>query len=216
MDDDAATAFRQGVEHANDSVRVANSCRWLVDYYLDHGRTNDAEKLAMMAADVYSFRGLETAAHLMERMGRLAEAEVYLNNAAERYDDKKILLGFYIRQDAAAPNGPYARKRRSLESEVFPDGLQRVTLRDFNAPPKDGCIINSTNDRLTRWGLNKGDVIVALDGFRVHTDGEYSIVRHLDADPKMTLIVWHDGKYQEFQLELFDRYLGVEMAAYKR
>ena len=75
--DEAAVAYRKGIDGDPDRVGAANESRWLVDYYFDHARTRDAERLAGEAARTGSERGLFVKARLLERMGRLAEAEEY-------------------------------------------------------------------------------------------------------------------------------------------
>jgi hypothetical protein len=167
-----------------------------------------------MAAEVYSYQGLEIMARLLERLGRLDEAEDYFGKINERYTDNGPLFAFYLRQDNAHPGGAYARKRQRFEHRVFPDGLQRVTLKDFGGSPSDGAQFTASNATLEYWKLKAGDVVVALDGYRIHNEEQYGTVRNFSDSPKMALIVWHDGRYAEFSVELQTRRFGVNLATY--
>src|SRR5438067_5692750 len=82
----AAVAYQKAFERAEDRVYMANSSRWIVDYYFDNGRIDDALKIATDAAEVYSHAGLCTMGHLMERMKRYTEAERYYKRVREVYE----------------------------------------------------------------------------------------------------------------------------------
>ena len=68
MTTEAERAYRQAFEKAPDRVQMANSCDWLINHYFDTNRRDEAVMVAKDAAEVYSFRGLESAGKLMERM----------------------------------------------------------------------------------------------------------------------------------------------------
>jgi tetratricopeptide (TPR) repeat protein len=216
LDSEAAAAYQKAVELASDRVRVANNCQWLVNYYYDHGSRDQALNIAEMAAGVYSYRGLETAARLMERAGRLDRAETYFQNISERYEDSMPLFGFYFRQDTAQPGGAYSRKLKDAERKDFPNGLERVALQNFQSPPVDGAAFSSASHTLEKWGLKAGDVVVALDGYRVRTEQQYLGVRSISNDPKMVLIVWRDGQYRQVDVTLDGRRFGVDLKTYHR
>jgi tetratricopeptide (TPR) repeat protein len=211
---EAAAAYQKAVDIAPNRVWVANDCGWLVDYYYDHGQQEKALEVATMAAEVYSHQGLEIMARLLERLGRLDEAEDYFGKINERYDDSGPLFAFYIRQDNAHPGGSYSRKRLRYEHRLFPNGLQHVTLKDFSGSPSDGAQFTASNSTLDYWKLKAGDVVVAFDGYRIHNEDQYVTVRSFSDSPKMVLIVWHDGRYAEFPLELQGRRFGVNLVTY--
>jgi hypothetical protein len=52
-------------------------------------------------------------------------------------------------------------------------------------------------EKLRRFGIRAGDRVVALDGYRVRTVQQYLAVRSFSDAPKMTAVVWRDGRYQE-------------------
>jgi S1-C subfamily serine protease len=52
---------------------------------------------------------------------------------------------------------------------------------------------------LVQAGIRAGDVVVALDGYRVLDGNHYGSVKALGIGPKMVLTVWHDGRYVEIE-----------------
>ena len=65
-------------------------------------------------------------------------------------------------------------------------------------------------------GLNKGDVLVAVRGIRVHNVEQLAIARDLDPAPEVKVIVWRDGNYRECNVILSEGHrLGFELRAYK-
>lgn len=210
---EAAEAYRAAFEKAHDRVRMANCCDWIVNYDFDHGRKDEALKIATDAAEVYSYRGLETMAHLMERMEKWEAAEKYYGNIAERYSDQGPLASFYMRHQEKNPKMAAALKR--ITDEVYPDGVEKATLASFNGAPKDGAVIMSTNTHTTRAHLKKGDVIVALDGYRVHSMEQYTWVRALaHHDVPLNLIVWNGSKYTDVKANPPKRRFECDMITY--
>jgi len=83
---------------------MANKSQWLVDYCFDHGRKDDALKIATEAGKVYSYYGLACLGHLMERMERWKEAETAYLNIEERYQKRAPLNEFYLRYHSKDPS----------------------------------------------------------------------------------------------------------------
>jgi tetratricopeptide (TPR) repeat protein len=205
----AAAAYERAVNKALDRVSVANNCDWLVNYYFDQGMTEKAIKVASMAAEVYSGGGLQIMGRTLERMGRYAEAEAYYQKIAKRYDKSADLDQFYIRREHRAPDGPYRTQAAAAAKAVFPAGIQRVSLADFHAPPTDGQPVEEPLlPKFRRFGARLGDVIVALDGFRVQNAAQYFCIRGLSDDPNMTAIVWRNGRYEEIKGQFKRRRFG--------
>ena len=113
--DQAVEAYQKAVDLAPGRVGVSNSVDWLVNYYYDHNNTKKALEVADMAADVYSYRGLETKAKLMERMKNYVEAEKLYAAIDERYDDKRIVFKFYERAFRATNDAEYQRKMDAMK-----------------------------------------------------------------------------------------------------
>ena len=196
LDDAAAAAYEAAVSGARDRVAVANRCEWLVYHYLDSGRERDALSVAEQAAETFSARGILTLARLLERLGRVADALSWFKKEAERYDDARNLEEFQMRRERRAPGGDLEPARAALRKH-FPRGLERVDLRDFLAAPPRGVEIREWSLKLSSLGLDAGDVIVALDGYRTASYEQYRIVRDLSDDPQLHLVVWHGDRYVE-------------------
>ena len=213
MPAEAAVAYQKAFELAEDRVYMANSSRWIVDYYFDHGRVDDALKIATDAADVYSHAGLCTMAHLMERMKRYSEAERYYEKVHKRYDDQAVLDTFYLRNRDNAPE--YARRSDQLKAAAFPRGMENAHLHDFNGPPSDGVSIATSNNLVRGAHLKEGDVIVAINNVRVHSEKQYILVRDMDPDPNMILVVWNGAQYSERKVNVPNRRFYCKLADFK-
>lgn len=194
---EAAAAYERAVERAQDRVGVANQVGWLVDYYFRRGDKAKAERVARMAAEVYSERGLMIMADLMERMGRYPEAADYYQKIKERYEHDTLLKRFYVRYRHDVGGPLFAAEADAATKEVFPVGLQRVKPTDFSLAPTDGVSVAASPEVQQRTGLAQGDVIVAIDGYRVRTVEQYGAIRTFRATGKRPLLVWHQGAYVE-------------------
>jgi tetratricopeptide (TPR) repeat protein len=195
----AAQAYQNGFDHATDRVSVSNCIDWLVNYYYDHGRRDDALRIATDAADVYSQQGLVTLANLLDRMGQLDQAEAWLKKAEQRYpkSTKDDLLEFYTRNREKST--AYAAAEKEFRSAVFPSGIEYVGLADFHQPPSDGVILTGISERTAKAQLQQGDIFVGLNGYRIHNVKQYNAARHPNSNPNVTFILWRGGKYVELK-----------------
>jgi hypothetical protein len=212
--DEAAVAYQKGFDGSRDRVRAANEIRWLVDYYFDHGEARKAESVARAAAEVYSEGGLFVMARLMERMERLREAEEYYRRIQERYDEGDALVGFYYRRARVDKDASYEARLRSALALALPSGLEPFDRASLPPAPQDGAVFKGANDNTKRYGIQWGNVVVAVDGFRVHDNPAYNVVRALSQSPKMKLVVWRGKSYDEIEVELWDRRFRVDMDSY--
>jgi hypothetical protein len=210
----AAEAFQLYVDKAADRVRVSNTCQWLVDYYFENGRKDKAVEVAKMAAEVYSYSGLETYAGLLDRMGDLTGAEENYQRIAERYDSSAPLYLFYKRHEGQM--GDIGGKAKAMEAKVFPEGMRAASLGDFSGKPKTGVSINGESDLLRKNGLNEGDIIVAIEGWRADTFDQYSFIRELSESPRFRVIVYQNGQYREVVADAEGRRFGVDMTTLRQ
>jgi hypothetical protein len=192
--DAAARAYQKAVDGARDRVYVANSVEWLVNYYHDHGDTAKALALATMAAEAYSEKGLETMARYQERLKNYDEAERYYKAAEERYGQGR-LADFYLRYQKQVGGDRFAREAKAASERVFPSGLKKVALSDLQAPANGVLVTNPANGQ--GWGLRVGDVVVALDGYRVENTSQYAFAKALSQEPKMRLFVQRGNGFVE-------------------
>jgi hypothetical protein len=100
--------------------------------------------------------------------------------------------------------------------QVFPGGLEPVSLDDFEGPPADGVVIKSTSAALEPTGLTRGSVVVALDGHAVHSWSQYAVVRALRDTDDMSIIAWDRGRYRQIDVAMPGRKFGVDMRSYER
>ena len=99
---------------------------------------------------------------------------------------------------------------------LFPLGIQKVKLQDFQAPPTDGVVFEQDSDLLHSAGLSSGDVIVAVYGIRIYDTFQYNYGRDLYSTPELDLIVWinHDHVYREIKSSPPNHRFGVSIHAY--
>ncbi len=179
MEPEAAQAYQAMLDHEAeiDAVQVSNGCSWLVNYYYEHGQAERALTIARHVADAYSYAGLETLASLLERMGRHEEAESYYQKIDERYHDAQPLGSFHARQADAHPED--REKAKDAEREVFPGGMEDITLARLSGKPDKGVIVKEENSLSRAAGLKLGAIIVGFDGKRVSNVEQYRYVRGL-------------------------------------
>lgn len=213
--DEAAVAYQAAFDKAPDRVWMANSSEWIVNYYYDKGRKEDALKIAMHAAEVYSSSGLQTAARLMERMEKWEEAAGYYAAIAERYDAPGELMQFASRRKEHDPQ--MAALYQKMVGVSFPTGMKKVALSDFAGEPRKGVKVTGTSEHTHRWKLRAGDIIVALDGIRVENFPQYDAVRSLQrGSTPLALIIWDGMRYRELSASVPDRRFGCGMDTYDR
>jgi hypothetical protein len=185
-----------------------------VTYDCDHGRKEEAFRLAREAAATYSGAGLGTLARLLERTGDLVGAERYFRAIFDRYESSpQFLIGFYRRhvEDPGLRSG-----LRRLEVEVFPRGLARARGEATPSPPEDGVLITGSSPSLAEAGLQPGNVIVALDGYRVRDLRPYNWIRFLSPhDAPMRLTVWAGAGVREIQAHPRERWFDATMENYR-
>jgi hypothetical protein len=209
--DEAAVAYQKGFDRARDPVVTANNSRWLVDYYFDHDQAAKAEAVARQAAETYSGPGLFSMARLMERMGRLGEAEEYYRRMLDRYGNAGPLAGFYFRQAHDLKKAAYEAKLKAAMALALPAGLEPFDRSSLPPAPTDGVVVRGANDNTKRNGIQWGHVIVGFDGFRIRSFEAYDLVRELSQSPRMKLVVWRGRSYDDVEVELWDRRFRVDL-----
>ena len=159
-----------------DVVTLANSSAWLVSYYERNGQMQRAYDLAERAAATGSGGGMITLARLYERRARLDEALALHARTSNRYArSDHELAGFLYRQAIVAKRPEYAERWRTIERKVFPNGLQ-VLPAAMNEPPATGVFVYEDSNITRRVRLQVGDIIVGVDGWRVHDKEQYNAV----------------------------------------
>ncbi len=213
--EEAVAVDRKFFDGARDRVKASNLVRRLVDWDFEHGRKQEALSVAQRAAEVASFRGIETLALLLEKMGRHREAEMRFEEIKDHYGDVGELMAFYDRRITAG-DARYAARRQATVESLFPAGMEKTSLTDLSGPPSDGVMLRGSSKELDKVGLRSSDIVVGLDGTRVHTYEQYDAVRGMLEGTDMTLIVWTQGHYREVRASPPNHRFGVDMQTYQR
>jgi hypothetical protein len=187
---EAARIYERVLKEARDRVLASNDMAWLAAYYLETGKPQEAERVGHEVASVGSWEGLDVLGNVLEQTGRLSEAEKVFKTIEARYQDRAPIDLFYLRAQRLKPGGVYEDAARRAMERVFPGGLERATLADFNGPPTHGVTIREDAAGVRRLGLARNDVIVALDGYRTRNYAQYRALRGFTRDKKMALVVW--------------------------
>jgi Tfp pilus assembly protein PilF len=214
-EDKAAQYYEQACDNDPDSVRVSNMALWRVRYYLKKGQTDKARQIAADGAEVYSCVGLQAEAIFFEMTGNYDEAFNWFAKNEERYNDSASLIDFCMRYKIKTGNNRFDSEVQKRISKIFPNGMEKVSLKNFSGPPADGVLIRQENDLLTSAGLRMGDVIVAVYGVRVHNFAQYSYGRGLKDTPKLDLIVWQGNTYREFTPAPPNHLFGADFGDYR-
>ena len=213
----AVPVFERALAEEPDAIEVAAQSGWLVGQYLRSGRRGRARELATQAGEVYSSAGLEVLASYLEKTGDFAGAERTLRATKERYPDGDFrvqFLGLYYRAGHLRKVPAYEAKFREESRALFPHGLEEVDLATLTGPPTDGAKVQNVSPPLRRAHIEGGEVIVALDGLRVHSPEQYDAVRAFDDSPDVRWIVWRAPGYREVKLRSVDRRFHFQMQPY--
>ncbi len=213
-DGKAAIYIDKACDTDPDSVRVSNHAVWRVRYYLKQGQTDKARAIADSAGEVYSSVGLESKAIFFETTSNYDDALEWYAKMDERYDQPGPLLLFCARYRLRTGDTRFEPEAQKRIRKLFPKGIENVSLKDFQGQPADGVWIKQESDLLKSAGMQKGDVIVALYGVRVHNFKQYTYARELKDTPEMDLIVWHGGAYHEFKASPPNHLFGLDFRDY--
>lgn len=216
MGDEAAAVqvYERALSDVADALTAAGNCRWLVGYYLQTGKRDRARQLAEMAGRTYSGAGLLTLASYLEKTGQVAAAEKVIISARERYPDADYvpqLLAFYYRSGHLRGIKKYLDRFRRESRDIFPDGLEKIDRSSLAGPPADGAQTVDLTPPMRRAGIWGGEVIVALDGWRVRSPRQYAVIRQLDDSPDVRWLVWKTDRYLEVTLRSVNCRFGARL-----
>jgi tetratricopeptide (TPR) repeat protein len=213
--DKAIAAWEKAVEHDSDTVSAVSQAPWMVRHYLDRGLKDKARDIADMGSRVYSYAGLEAQALYFELSRNYPLALTWYQKIEERYDSKIEVPAFYARYKAAGGDAKYDAAAEKALRRIFPNGVQRVTLKSFTHRPSSGALVQEDSLFTKRAGIARGDVIVALYGIRVHNFEQYDYARKITLNPEMDLIVWKpSGQFIQVKTSPPQHRFGVDMATY--
>lgn len=212
----AAGYYERGNALYLDEVAVANRCGWLVDYYFRNQRVAEAEKLADRAAETYSGGGLRVKANLLFAQGKYAESFEYAGRVEERYHLPGEVVGWCVRYKDKTGSSQYDGEVKKRLDTLFPRGLERVTPAELRGRPQQGVAFDQESDLLRAAGLQKSNIVVAVNGVRVYDTFQYDYIRDQNPDPEMRLIVWDGKHYLEKVASPPNHRFGVPISSYVR
>jgi tetratricopeptide (TPR) repeat protein len=210
-DEEAAAAYERGfADPSIDSLSIAADAGWMVNYYYRNKQTDEALALADRAASNGSWNGKTLRGRLLERLGRLDEAELDIASVATRYESYEQLLGFYYRRVEVDRNAAYEPRWQRWLAEVFPDGLQPESSA-MTTTPKSGVFVYKDSEVSREAGIRAGDIIVGLEGWRVDTFEQYRAINAMkDDDPGVQLTLWR-GALIKIDTQMPGRLFGTDI-----
>ncbi len=209
----AADAYVEWIKYEPDAVTVASKAAFLIDYFENNGRADEATALADRAADSYSYAGLLAKAKLLERRGNIDGAYDLQQKIKARYNSSGDLLGFLSRIQKNMPSTRYSKALSELLQESLPGGLVRFTAS--SAAPSRGVIVRAENSAIRDAGLRQGDIVVALRGYRIDNWTAYTAVRGLSSSEPLTLKIWRKGAYLDLPPLPASYRFGINLSDYR-
>ncbi len=196
--EEAVKVYERWLARGRDEVHLSNHVRWLAIYYLEHGRRERALELGRRAADTGSATGLATHAEILEKVGRLPEAERLLRHVADRYEDQGPWIELLLRhQDREG----FRKALAALRAEAFPKGALPARMEDLQSGAPPGPRVRQSPSRSPIQG---GDVILAVDGVRVENLKQLRLQRRLASEPQARLLIRRGSSVTEVTLPRSD------------
>ena len=123
------------------------------------------------------------------------------------------MLGFYYRAINVRKQFQYEAVWKSTLAPVFPAGLAAAPTD--SARPAGGVIVTKDNQTARQAGLQAGDIIVGLEGWRVANLQQYRAVNAFfePEQTQMKLTVWR-GHLFPVTVVAPDRFIGIEFRSY--
>jgi hypothetical protein len=211
---EAAKAFEQYIRQGRDRVGVSNSIEWLVRYYQGSKRDADARRVAELAADVGSGRGLRALAGFHYRRREYDRAAELYRQIYRRYDDGTDLLAFFLRRADAAGAAAADPEYAVLLKRYFGGELESVPSGSLSGIPARGLYVKSTTWWTEKAGVRKGDIIVAVDGVRVRTLDQSAVLYERSFDAPLKYTVWRGDRYRDIEGSFRQHYYGVDVEPY--
>jgi hypothetical protein len=219
LQDKAMKYFLLYYENTDDEVGKSSLATTLVPHFYQKGDRKTAREIAEHGAEVYSYDGLRAAVWYYEQEKEWEPAMRTAKALDARYngDDPKEECALLVR---CVDNDRATAEKMGFQkvfAYYFPNGMRKVTLKDFTAPPERGARFRGTNEKTALYNLESTDVIVALDGYQVEGELQYNLVwEHTSGGgPELTLIVWDGTTFTERKGSPPGRRFGLYLADYK-
>jgi hypothetical protein len=208
---DAATTYERALgDERIGALVVANNARWLIDYWRRNGRVAQALELADRAADTGASRGVAARAWLFECLDRLDEAEEDYLYLGSRYRETEQAVGFYYRMARGRKLPAYEARLQAALPAVFPKGLQALGAEEARTAPAAAVQVTRDSALSRRFGIQAGDLIVGLDGWRVESLKQYHTVRAFSTDERMRVVLWR-GVRLDVEARAEHRWFNIDL-----
>ncbi len=125
----------------------------------------------------------------------MKKAEEVYESSKERYPSDEALTGFYLRN--IDKDKKYADHAEPMIKAAFPSGLQKVDAAKLKAPPAVGVIITQAGQYPSYLGFQNGQIIVALNDYKIENTDQYQIIRQLAPGPARKCTIWDRTKYRD-------------------
>lgn len=213
-EDAVAAAAERARTGGAEPIRIANAAPFMVPYYVNKGQPEKALPWAEAGRDTASLGGLEAWSMYCDATGDFEGAFEALEALADGYDSPGQLIAYTRRrQKELIAAGLTEEVEAILSSSSVP--YPKVTLANFSGAPKAGVFFSERTMQVQKAGLEKGDVVVAVNGYAIRSFEEYSIARDVNAPEPFTLIVFRKDRYFEVVADPPQRRFGVNMPNYR-
>jgi tetratricopeptide (TPR) repeat protein len=209
--DEAAECYQAMLDYGTAHVSASYDAAILVHYYLDKKQPAKAKAAAEYGAKVYSYVGLGGMVDFCIRTGDAEGAVEWAKKTEERYNNNGLLMLACASFPQLANEHGYPAHIR----ELFPNGMNKVTLDFFKGEPAGGAVFVENSRLLKSNGLTDRDVVVVAQGYLVENDMQYIFARDLNPGLSFKLIVWDGSSYREVEAIAPQRRFGVELAPYR-
>ena len=213
---EAAAAYDKWEGGARDRVAVSQEVTWLIRYHQARGDKSRAEAIARGAGETGSARGLQELAEWLDRAGRYDEAEQAYRRIVDRYEDTVPLGTFLMRQSRRRSDPALQEEASQLLQRIYPAGLEPLAKHNLEPVAAIGVTFHTFGPRAAAAGLQRTDIIVAVDGWRVRDTAQYLAATRFSHDDLMKLLVWRDGRYQDLSVRVPERSMGTRFKEYRR
>lgn len=197
-----------------EAIPLSNIAPKLVRHYIAKKELEKAKPWAELGGWVGSSRGYEASGLYLEATGDYVSALATYMDAEERYGGHLMILGFLGRNEEAL-------RAQGLGAQL--DGIRKsviATLRPvgdmaFSGPPAQGVYVEKSTPHTDAAGLQKGDVIVAVNGYLVASYPEFAPARDVNAPAPFALKVWREGEYLDITADPPFRMFDIDLPPYR-
>jgi hypothetical protein len=209
-EEEAARVFEDYMGKAHDMVGLSNTVHWFVRYQLDMNRPDKALEVASLADDTGEWSGLVAKCEVLDRTGKLDEAQTCYRELEDRFDDGIHMLEFLLRNRGTAGGARLRQEASQRLQAVFGGEPLRGSAATLSGQPKAGLKVTDVGFTARKAGLRVDDIVVALDGVLVRNVSQFRVAWVLRWSPDVVVTVWRHGGYADIRVHTPQRWLEWE------